>query len=124
MAKAKKRILLIEDDPLIVEIYTRKFKDAGFDVDVAVSGDEGLTKIKQREPDLLMLDIVLPQVDGWEILQEIRGKLGLKDLKVIVLSNLSQDAEIRKSLDLGALSFLIKAHYTPSEVVDEIKKYV
>jgi len=124
MKQEKKKILLIEDDPLIVEIYTKKFRDAGFDVDVALNGDEGLKKLEQKVPDLLVLDIVLPRIDGWEVLKNIRTKLGLKDLKVIVLSNLSQDSEVKKSLDLGAVSFLIKAHYTPSEVVDEIKKNV
>lgn len=118
------RILLIEDDPLMIEIYTKKFQEAGFEIDVATDGEEGLKKIKQRKPDILVLDIVLPRADGWEVLKGIRQKLGLKDLKVIVLSNLSQDAEIRKSLELGAATFLIKAHYTPSEVVDEIKKHV
>lgn len=118
------KILLIEDDPLMVEIYTKKFKEAGFEVDSASNGQEGLKKIKQTPPDILVLDIVLPHADGWEILRIIRESLGMKELKVIVLSNLSQDSEIRKSLDLGAVSFLIKAHYTPSEVVNEIKKYV
>lgn len=119
-----KKILLIEDDPLMVEIYTKKLKDAGFQVDVATDGREGLEKIKQRAPDLLLLDIVLPQIDGWEILKTAREELGLKDLKVIILSNLGQDSEIEKSLKLGAVQYLIKAHYTPTEVVNEIKKYV
>lgn len=119
-----KKILLIEDDPLMIEIYTKRFKESGFEVDVATNGEEGLNKIKEKKPDLLILDIVLPQIDGWEILRKIREDLGLKDLKVVVLSNLSRDAEVKKSLEMGVVSYLIKAHHTPTEVVNEIKKYV
>jgi CheY-like chemotaxis protein len=70
----------------------------------------------------MLLDIVLPRIDGWEILKEIKRDDKLKDLKVIILSNLSQKAEIDKGMALGAIKYLIKAHYTPSEVVEEIKK--
>ncbi len=117
-----KTILLVEDDPFLIDIYTTKLKEAGFSIEVATDGEDGLRKIKEKIPDLMVLDIVLPQIDGWEILREIKEKLGLKDLKVIILSNLSQKDEVEKGLKLGATKYLIKAHYTPSEVVEEIKK--
>ena len=121
-----KTILLIEDDPFLIDIYTTKFKEAGFSVGVASDGEEGLRKLNGGKFDLLVLDIVLPQIDGWEILRKIKNQKSkiknLKDLKVVVLSNLGQKGEVEKGLKLGATKYLIKAHYTPSQVVDEIKE--
>ena len=114
-----KTILLVEDDPFLIDIYTTKFKEAGFNVEVASDGKEGLRKLNEEKFDLLVLDIVLPQIDGWEILRKIKN---LKDLKIVVLSNLGQKGEVEKGLKLGATKYLIKAHYTPSQVVDEIKE--
>jgi len=140
-----KKILLIEDDPFLIDIYTTKLKESGFSVEEATGGEEGLRKLRERSFDLLVLDIVLPRIDGWKILEEIKnqklspvvtGRGGrreqsslrplkdknLKDLKIIVLSNLGQKEEVEKGLKLGATKYLIKAHYTPSEVVAEIKQ--
>lgn len=117
-----KTILLVEDDPYILDIYTIKLKEVGFSVDVAVNGEECLRKLKEKKPDLLLLDVVLPGIDGWEIMRKIQDDDELKNLKIIILSNLSQKEEVEKGLKLGAIKYLIKAHYTPSEVVEEIKK--
>lgn len=119
-----KKILLIEDDPFIVDIYTTKLKESNFDVNVLTDGSDFLERIKEIKPDLLLLDIVLPQVDGWEILREIRSDPKIKNLKVIVLSNLSQKSDVEKGMILGADKYLIKAHFTPSEIVEEIKKTI
>lgn len=117
-----KNILLIEDDPFLVEIYTTKLKEAGFQIQTALDGKEGLLKMEKKLPDLLLLDIVLPSLTGWEILREIKKNEKLKNLKIIILSNLGQQEEVEKGINLGAVKYLIKAHYTPSEVVAEIKK--
>lgn len=117
-----KRILLIEDDPFLVDIYTTKIKELDFSVDVANDGEEGLRKLKEKDFDLLMLDIVLPRLDGWQVLKQISEEEKLKNLKVIILSNLGQKEEVEKGLKLGAVKYLIKAHYTPAEVVEEIKR--
>lgn len=117
-----KNILLVEDDPFLVDIYTTKLKEAGFSVAVATDGEMALEKAKEPNIDLMILDIVLPHTDGWEILRKIKSDEKTKDLKVMVLSNLGQKGEIEKGLKLGAVKYLIKAHYTPSQVVDEIKK--
>jgi DNA-binding response OmpR family regulator len=117
-----KQILLVEDDPFLIDIYTTKLKEVGFDVEVVNNGEEAFLKIKELKPDLLILDIVLPQIDGWEILREIRKDDTLKNLKVIILSNLGEKTDVEKGIGLGAIKYLIKAHYTPSEVVEEIKK--
>lgn len=130
-----KSILLVEDDPFLIDIYNTKLKEAGFKVQIANNGEEALKKIKQRNlrkfeekkkktlwPDLLVLDIVLARIDGWQVLREIKNDYKLKNLKVIILTNLGQKEEVEKGLALGATKYLIKAHYTPSELVEEIKK--
>lgn len=117
-----KSILLIEDDPFIADIYLTKLKESGFEVEIAEDGEKGLEKIKTKKPDLLLLDIVLPNINGWEFLGKIKKDPALQRIKVIILSNLEQKPEIEKGLRLGAEKYLIKAHYTPSDVVAEVRK--
>ena len=117
-----KSILVVEDDPFLIDIYTTKLKEAGFKVESATDGDSALRKVKEKKIDLLLLDIILPQTDGWEILKKIRKSSNLKNLKIVILSNLGQKEEVEKGLKLGATKYLIKAHYTPTEVVEEIKE--
>ncbi len=118
-----KSVLLIEDDPLLIDIYTAKFKDAGFLTEVATDGENGLKKLKDKKFDCLLLDIVLPQIDGWRVLRELkRNNEKTKNLKIIILSNLGQREEVEKGMRMGAAKYLIKSRYTPSEVVEEIKK--
>ena len=117
-----KKIILVEDDPFLIDIYTTKLKELDFAIQVATDGEEAINKIKEEKPDLIVLDIVLPHVDGWEILREIKGEEKLAKTKIIILSNLGQKEEVEKGLQLGATKYLIKAHYTPSQVVEEIKK--
>jgi len=131
-----KQILLIEDDPFLIDIYTTKLKEEGFSIEVATGGEEGLRKLREKKFDLLVLDIVLPKIDGWEILEKLKTELPkeakvkmrtklsspIKNLKIIILSNLGQKEEVEKGLRLGAEKYLIKAHYTPTEVVEEIKQ--
>ncbi len=117
-----KSILLVEDDPFLIEIYTTKFKKAGFLVEVVTSGDVVLAKLKEKKPELMLLDIVLPNVDGWEVLRAMRNDNKLKNTKVVILSNLGEKEDVDKGLKFGAAKYLIKSHYTPSEVVEEIEK--
>jgi DNA-binding response OmpR family regulator len=117
-----KSILLVEDDPFVVDIYTKKLVEAGFSVEVAQDKEEILKKITEKMPDLLLLDIVLPNIEGWDLLKEIKEDLTLKDLKVAILSNLGQKSDVEKGIKLGATRYFIKAHYTPTQVVEEIKK--
>ncbi len=119
-----KTVLLVEDDPFLIDIYTTKLKEAGFLTEVAATGEEALSKVKEKKPTLMILDIVLPKVDGWEILRRVKAEKNSKDLKVIILSNLGQKEEVEKGMKLGAAKYLIKAHYTPSQVVEEIKKII
>ncbi|KPJ57146.1 hypothetical protein AMJ49_02510 [Parcubacteria bacterium DG_74_2] len=116
-----KKILLIEDDPFIIDIYSTKLKETGFEVDITTNGEDALEKIKEK-PDLILLDIVLPGMDGWEILRKIKEDKRLKSIPVVVLSNLGQKAEVEKSLQMGAEKYLVKSNYTPSEVVEQVKE--
>jgi len=118
----KKKIILVEDDPFLIDIYSTKLKESGFQVEVVDNGEKVVAKVKEIKPDLIMLDIVLPNVDGWEILKTIKSDPKLKKIKVVVLSNLGQKEEVEKGKKLGANKYLIKAHYTPSQTVEEIKK--
>ena len=115
-------ILLIEDDPLLIDIYSTKLKESGFEVTVADDGEKGLKSLEGAMPDLVLLDIVLPKQNGWEVLSKIRQNDRFKGLKVVLLSNLGQKEEIEKGLSLGADRYLIKAHFTPTQVVQEIQK--
>ncbi|MDD4624938.1 MAG: response regulator [Candidatus Paceibacterota bacterium] len=116
------KILLAEDDPFLIDIYSTKFKSVGFDLSLAESGDQVLAKLKESKPDLLLLDIVLPGISGWEALAEIKKDPQFNSLKVIVLSNLGQRSEVEKGIEMGADGYLIKAHYTPTQIVEEINK--
>ncbi|MDP2909949.1 MAG: response regulator [bacterium] len=117
-----KLILLIEDDPFLVDIYTIKLKEMGFSVDSTDDGDQAILKIKENKPDLVLLDIVLPNLNGWEILRKIKKDDEMRYLKIIILSNLAEREEVEKGMKFGADKYLVKAHYTPSEVVKEITK--
>lgn len=117
-----KKILLVEDDPFLADIYKTKLTEEGYNVICAFDGDEALRKVIEEKPDLTLLDIVLPNVDGWEILRKIKADDAAKDVKVIILSNLGQKEEVEKGMALGAIGYLIKAHHTPSEVAAEVKK--
>lgn len=116
------QILLIEDDPFIQDIYQTALEQADFEVEIAEQGDQALRVMRKEKPDLVLLDIVLPGMNGWDVLYEIKTDSELKKIKVFVLSNLNQEDEVDKGKNLGADRYLIKAHYTPSEVVEEIKQ--
>ena len=115
-----KNILLVEDDPFLIDIYTTKFKECGFLIKVASDGGQAINIIKEKNTDLVLLDIVLPKYDGWDVLKSMQENDVVKNIKVVVLSNLGQKSDIDKAMSLGAAKYLIKAHYTPSEIVDEV----
>ncbi|MDX9892808.1 MAG: response regulator [Patescibacteria group bacterium] len=117
-----KLILLVEDDEFLSELYATKLGLEGYEVILASDGEKGLKLIKEKQPDLILLDIILPKLDGFEILSKIKADKILKKIPVILLTNLSQKDEVKRGLDLGADDYLIKAHFMPSEVVKKIKQ--
>ena len=118
----KKIIMIVEDDSFVMDIYNTKFGQSGFEVIGALNGIEALKKMEEKKPDLILLDIVMPQMDGYEFLKVMKSKENFKNIPVILLTNLIQKEEIEKGLDLGAQDYLIKSHFTPSEVLAKVEK--
>ncbi len=118
----KVSILVIEDDKFLRELITRKLTEENYKIADAVDGEEGIEKVKKEKPDLILLDLILPGIDGFNVLSQLKGNSELSDIPVIILSNLGQREEVEKGLKLGAIDYLIKAHFTPGEIVVKIKK--
>lgn len=116
------KILLVEDDPFLLDMYSTKFKDVGFDVDIAQDGEMGISKTKELMPDLVLLDIVLPKKDGFEVLKTLKSDSQTAKIPVVMLTNLGLESDVKRGLELGAQSYIIKAHFTPTEVVAKIKE--
>jgi len=116
-----KRILIIEDDKFLRQLIAQKLLKEGYDVLEAVDGEEGLKKIKEEKPDLILLDLILPGIDGFEVLSQMNKEDLISQIPVIILSNLGQKEDVERGLNLGATDYLIKAHFTPGEIIEKIK---
>lgn len=120
-----KKILIVEDDSFLRELITKKIANEGFEVVEAVDGEEGVKKSKEEKNiDLILLDLILPGIDGFEVLTRIKADAATNAIPVIILSNLGQREDIEKGLKLGAKDFLIKAHFTPGEIIAKVKEIV
>lgn len=117
----QEHILIIEDDKFLRELISRKLLSDGFKIEEAIDGEEGLRKIEEVKPDLILLDLILPGLDGFEVLERIKDNPSTSAVPVLIFSNLGQRDEIERGLKLGAVDFLVKAHFTPEEIVDKIK---
>lgn len=117
-----KKILFIEDAPDLQKQIGEILKDEKFEILSALDGEKGLELIKQEKPDLILLDLILPKKDGFEVLKEMKKDGGLKDIPVIILTNLEAMDDVEKALNLGATTYLVKANYELDEVVSRIKK--
>ena len=116
-----KKILIIEDDKFLRELLVKKLRQEGYEILEAVDGEEGYKKAVEEKPDLILLDFILPNMDGFEVLAKIKGNQASSSLTVIVLSNLGQKEEMERAMKLGAIDYLIKAYFTPNEIVEKIK---
>jgi DNA-binding response OmpR family regulator len=118
------KILLVEDDKFLRDICRTKLVKEGFNVHEAMDGEQALQDVEKYQPDIILLDIILPNIDGYQVLTEIRSRPDVKISKVpiIMLSNLGQEDDIKRALDLGANNYLVKAHFTTDEIVEKIKK--
>ncbi|OGK18826.1 hypothetical protein A3D80_02950 [Candidatus Roizmanbacteria bacterium RIFCSPHIGHO2_02_FULL_40_13b] len=114
------KILLIEDDLPLLRMYQVAFKDSGHEFMYAVDGQEGLSKIREEKPDLILLDLVLPKKDGFEVLKALKSDSLLKEIPVICLSVLHQDEDIKKCKDLGAVDYYVKTDILPEVVVSRV----
>ncbi|MGB9743423.1 MAG: response regulator [Minisyncoccales bacterium] len=116
-----KKILIIEDDNFLRELIAQKLIAEGYELSEAVDGEEGIKKVKEEKPDLVILDLILPSIDGYEVLYQIKKDPLTTKIPVIILSNLGQREDVEKGLKMGAVDFLIKAHFTPVEILEKIK---
>lgn len=117
-----KRILIIEDDQFLRDICEQKFQKMGFSVEVALDGNSGLDKIISSKPDVVLLDIILPSMDGFEILQKVRANSdpSIARTLIILLSNLGQESEVNKGMRLGANDYLVKTYFTMDQIVQKV----
>ena len=115
------KILIVEDDKFLRELIAQKLVREGYEISEAGDGEEGIKKIKDEKPDLVLLDLILPGIDGFEILSRMKENSSLSRIPVIILSNLGQKDDVERGLKLGAIDYLIKAHFTPGEIIEKIK---
>lgn len=118
------RVLLVEDEEDIRTMFSEQLTLEGFDVTVAVDGLDAVTKVSTSLPEVVLLDILLPELDGFEVLRRIKADNKTADITVIMLSNLNQDDQRKQSLQLGAAAFIIKSSLTPHELSEQIKKLI
>lgn len=124
MAAAKKHVLIVEDDQFLVRALTDKLTRSGYEVASAIDGEKGLEAMRKQFPDLILLDLVMPNVNGFQMLEEVRKDPTLKDARVIVLSNLGQQEDIDKAMKLGANDYLVKADVALKDVVAKMESYL
>lgn len=117
-------LFLAEDDPLMSRMYERAFSSSGFDLKVAFDGDEAINLLKSMDPKptVAMLDIMMPKKSGYDVLRSIKADPVLKNIPVILLTNLAGQKDAEKGLELGAVLYLIKSQYSPKEIVDKVKE--
>ena len=119
-----KKILIAEDDDFLRGMYQSKLEMEGFLVDVAENGKEAFKAMEKNPPNLILLDILMPVMNGFEFLHQLSASKKNKNIPVILLTNLSGKEDLDKGLKLGAKDYLIKAHFTPEEVIKKIKQYI
>lgn len=115
-------VLLVEDDSFLANIYKTKFEMEGFKVTTAENGEMGLEEAEKKTPDIILLDILLPKLDGFAVLEKLKANHDLQAVPVILLTNLGQKDDVEKGLEMGAKDYLIKAHFKPSEVVAKVRE--
>lgn len=121
----KIKILLAEDDKFISKAYQDGLRRAGHEVVAAFDGVEALQKLKEGfVPEIILLDLIMPEKNGFETLEELKQNNDLKNIPVIILSNLGQDTDIQRGRELGASDYLIKSNFSISEVIEKIKSYI
>lgn len=119
--KQKKKILIVEDDRTLVRLYSTKIEKSGYEVATAFDGEEGLEKISSFKPDVVLLDIIIPKLDGFSVLEKMKKNPATKNIAVILLTNLGQDEDVSKGKELGARDYLVKSQFTPAEIVKKME---
>lgn len=118
------KILIVEDEEILLKVLQEKLEKEKYKVELVVDGAEVLRRAKSFRPDLILLDLILPNKDGFEVLKELKLDSGLKLIPVVVLSNLGQDEEIKRALQLGAVDYLVKTQHPINEIVEKVKRHL
>jgi len=116
------KVIIVEDDEFLSDIYKTKFELEGFKVTAINDGEKGLKAIQTKNPDIVLLDVLLPKLDGFTILQMLKKDVATKDIPVVLLTSRGQKEDVQKGLEMGAADYLIKAHFKPAETVEKVKK--
>lgn len=119
-----KKILLIEDEEIMIDVLKKKLVQEGYDVIVARDGVEGLERMREIKPALILLDIVMPKMGGFEVMEEMRKDKTLKRIPIIIVSNSGQPVELGRAKELGARDWLIKTEFDPQEVIDKVRRQI
>lgn len=117
------KILIVEDDKFLSELISTKLTKEGYEVSIALDGEVGLEKAKTEKPDIILLDILLPGISGFEVLEQIKKSEdpAVKNIPVLILSNFGQESKVQQGLSLGAVDYLVKANFTTGEIVEKIR---
>lgn len=124
MAGKSKKILIIEDDKFLAKMLARTLESHNYEIILASNGKEGLVKASGNEINLILLDIMLPDIDGFDVLETIKGNKKIKKIPVIIISNLGQPEDMQQGRALGAKDYLVKSDLSLDEVVDKVRKYL
>lgn len=119
----EKYVLIVEDDPFYSNIYKTKMAAEGIQASIVHDGSAAIKAAQEKKPGVIVLDLIMPGKDGFQTLQELKADPALKDVVVLVLSNLSQDDDIKRVMDMGATEYLVKSNVPLQEVIERIKKY-
>ncbi|MDD5146633.1 MAG: response regulator [Candidatus Pacebacteria bacterium] len=116
------KVLIVEDDKFLRELMSKKLASEGFELVEAMDGESGVKKIKEEKPDIALLDLILPGIDGFEVLAKVKEDPLTASIPVVILSNLGQKDDVEKGLKLGATDYLVKAHFTPNEIIKKVRE--
>lgn len=122
MPEKKFAILIVEDDEYLIGIYATKFELEGCEVIKAKNGEQGYKMAKSKKPDIILADIMMPGMNGFEMLEKIKKDKEVNKIPVVILSNLGQNEDIDKGMKLGAIDYIIKVHHTPAEIFKRVSK--
>ena len=117
-------ILIIEDDPLISRLYQQAFQFDGYNVVLSHNGQDGLEKVRSIKPTLVLLDIMLPKMNGFEILEKIKNDQATNKIPVIMLTNITDEREAQRALILGAVKYIMKSSYKPKQITEMVKQII
>lgn len=124
MADTQYKILIVEDEGPLLEVLKERFENEGYKVFTAKDGAEGLTLALDEQPDLILLDIIMPKVDGLTMLKNLRADERGRKVRVVVLTNVNDSKEVHEALAAGASDFLVKADWSVSDLVDNVRKHL